>query len=183
MLKIFFSFCLILLLLLFNFILEQRNVGILEKISQQLLATPANASNRSELEQQYKVQLDVLRQLEQRLRQQILSQRKQVGTSESKKQALIKLERDFQRVQGIAQSYKARVTRQQKQYQQRGTDPTGMGGMSADNRAANTLQQEQERFQIQLQEDVSFFFFIFHLFCRRTLPIFMLFALFSIRWI
>jgi hypothetical protein len=98
----------------------------------------------------YKVQMDVLRQLEQRVRDLILAQRKQ-SMNEAKKQTLIKLERDFERVQATAQSCRARVTRQQKQYQQRG------GAANADleqNSAANALQQEQERFQVQIQEDV-----------------------------
>ena len=133
----------------------QRNVGILEKISQQLLSTGTSSGIRSELEQQYNVQLDVLRQLEQRVRDAILVQRQQ-ATNEAKKQALKKLERDFERVQATAQSCKAKVARQQKQLQQRG----GGGGANnaastsmSDNAAANALQQEQERFQMQLQED------------------------------
>ena len=63
--------------------------------------------------------MDVLKQLEQRLREQILAQRK-TSSNESTKQTLIKLERDFERVQATAQSYKSKVTRQQKQFQQRG---------------------------------------------------------------
>lgn len=98
--------------------------------------------------------MDVLKQLEQRVRDQILTQRRQA--SESQKQALVKLERDFERVQGLAQSAKAKVARQQKQFQQRG----GAGGAAnaaalEQNTAANTLQMQQERFQIQLQQDVS----------------------------
>jgi hypothetical protein len=129
----------------------QRNVGILEKIAQQLLTNTTNKSARSELEQQYKVQLDVLRQLEQRVRDQIVAQRKQ-SMNDAKKQTLIKLERDFERVQATAQSCRARVTRQQKQYQQRGD---GANANLEQNSAANALQQEQERFQVQIQEDVS----------------------------
>lgn len=89
-------------------------------------------------------------QLEQRVRGQILAQRKQ-SSSEAKKQTLIKLERDFERVQATAQSCRAKVTRQQKQYQQRGADAANLN----DNAAANSLQHEQERFQLQMQEDVS----------------------------
>eukprot|EP00339_Tiarina_fusa_P011497 CAMPEP_0117034318 /NCGR_PEP_ID=MMETSP0472-20121206/24445_1 /TAXON_ID=693140 ORGANISM="Tiarina fusus, Strain LIS" /NCGR_SAMPLE_ID=MMETSP0472 /ASSEMBLY_ACC=CAM_ASM_000603 /LENGTH=256 /DNA_ID=CAMNT_0004743461 /DNA_START=455 /DNA_END=1222 /DNA_ORIENTATION=+ len=128
----------------------QRNVGILEKISQQLVSTGSNSATRNELEQQYKVQLDVLRQLEQRVRSAILAQRQQ-ATNEAKKQALRKLERDFERVQATAQSCKAKVTRQQKQLQQRGGNAANNN--ATDNAAANALQQEQERFQIQIQED------------------------------
>jgi len=126
----------------------QRNVGILEKIAQQLLtSTSSNRSARTELEQQYKAQLDVLRQLEQRLRDLILNLRKSASASDS--QRLQKLERDFERVQATAQSCSARVTRQQKQYQQRGD----AAALQANNAAANTLHQEQQRFQMQVQED------------------------------
>ena len=97
----------------------------------------------------YKAQLDVLRQLEQRLRDLILNLRKSASASDS--QRLQKLERDFERVQATAQSCSARVTRQQKQYQQRGD----AAALQANNAAANTLQQEQQRFQMQVQEDVS----------------------------
>jgi t-SNARE complex subunit (syntaxin) len=93
--------------------------------------------------------------LEQRVRTAILAQRQQ-ATNEAKKQALRKLERDFERVQATAQSCKAKVTRQQKQLQQRGggNDGTNNNNTSAtDNAAANALQQEQQRFQMQIQED------------------------------
>jgi hypothetical protein len=97
----------------------------------------------------YKVQLDVLKQLEQRLREQILTQRK--AANESSKQTLVKLERDFDRVQATALSYKAKVSRQQKQFQQRGAnEATSL----VQNNAANALQQEQAQFQMQVQEDV-----------------------------
>lgn len=102
----------------------------------------------------YNVQLDVLKQLEQRLREQILAQRK-TSSNESTKQTLIKLERDFERVQATAQSYKSKVTRQQKQFQQRGGG-NALSGSYENNNAATTLQQEQARFQMQVQEDVSY---------------------------
>ena len=96
--------------------------------------------------------MDVLRQLEQRVKDQILAQRKQSSSSsEAKKQTLIKLERDFERVQATAQSCRAKVTRQQKQFQQRGA---AAAADLASNSAANSLQQEQERFQMQMHEDV-----------------------------
>lgn len=127
----------------------QRNVGILEKIAQQLLTTTSNKTAREELEQQYSVQLDVLRQLEQRVRDAILGQRGK-GV-ESQKQALVKLQRDFERVQGLAQSAKAKVARQQKQLQQRGS--AANSAALEENAAANALQLEQERFQLQIQQD------------------------------
>ena len=98
--------------------------------------------------------MDVLKQLEQRLREQILAQRK-TSSNESTKQTLIKLERDFERVQATAQSCKSKVTRQQKQFQQRGGG-NALSGSYENNNAATTLQQEQAGFQMQVQEDVSY---------------------------
>ena len=161
----------------------QRNVGILEKIAQQLLITTSanQQATRDELEQQYNVQLDVLRQLEQRVKDLITALRKNNGQATTSAtgvvvsnqsimggaynnnyaQTLTKLERDFERVQGLAHSAKAKVSRQQKQLQQRGGTGTGSGrtNFSAameENAAANALQLEQERFQLQIQQDVSF---------------------------
>eukprot|EP00934_Nitzschia_sp_Nitz4_P006887 Nitzschia sp. Nitz4//scaffold215_size37433//7169//8134//NITZ4_007746-RA/size37433-augustus-gene-0.34-mRNA-1//-1//CDS//3329542136//6877//frame0 len=121
----------------------QRNVGILEKIAQQLLTTTAGSA-RSELEQQYHVQCDVLQQLEQKVRDLLLAQRR---TGEQK-QALTKLERDFERVQGLATSAKAKVTRQQKQWQQRNA-----AALDQPTTQMQAMQQEQQQFQIQLQQD------------------------------
>ena len=90
----------------------------------------------------------MLRQLEQRVKDLIVAQRKQGNMANS--QALTKLERDFERVQGLAHSAKAKVSRQQKQIQQR-----GVTAALEENAAANALQIEQERFQLQLQQDVS----------------------------
>lgn len=75
--------------------------------------------------------------------------------NESTKQTLVKLERDFDRVQAIAQSYKAKISRQQKEFQQRGADePSSL----EQNNAVDALQQEQARFQMQVQEDVRMTF-------------------------
>lgn len=95
-----------------------------------------------------------MKQLEDRLREQIFAQRKS-ATNESTKQTLIKLERDFERVQTTVQSYKTKVTRQQKQFQQLGASGGGNTTSLEQNNAANTLQKEQARFQMQVQEDVS----------------------------
>ena len=111
-----------------------------------------------------------MKQLEQRLREQILAQRNAFGNNESTKQTLIKLERDFERVQATAQSYKSKVSRQQKQFQQRGGAGNAMGGSSGwneNNNAANTLQQEQARFQMQVQEDVRKTVFFHNSLCTR----------------
>ena len=103
----------------------------------------------------YNVQLDVLRQLEQKVKNLIVAQRKSSMSSAlgamSVPQTLTKLERDFERVQGLAHSAKAKVNRQQKQLQQRGAAIPVM----EENSSSNALQLEQERFQMQLQQDVS----------------------------
>jgi t-SNARE complex subunit (syntaxin) len=118
----------------------------------------------------YKAQSDVLRQLEQRLREQILSQRQrysqnvnQDDSSSTQKQALLKLERDFERVQTSVQTTKAKVSRQMKQYQQRqaaaaavaGNDNTYSGDNMSTSASNNTmlLQQQYAQQQLQLQQD------------------------------
>jgi Fe2+ transport system protein B len=135
---------------------QKRNVGILEKIAQQLLSgsstTKTSTVERKELEQQYKVQLDVLRQLEDRVRQQLVQQQKQQPQSTT---SISKLERDFERVQSVAQACKARVARFQKQLQQRGDDAAMAADKASSSASANVLQQDQQRFQMQLQQDVS----------------------------
>lgn len=99
--------------------------------------------------------MDVLRQLEQRVREQIMAQRRSsaASSSEHHKQALIKLERDFERVQGLANAAKARVNRQQKQLQQRGASAVATAALEQ-NSVAQTFQQEQKLMQMQLQQDV-----------------------------
>ena len=125
----------------------------MEKIAQQLQASGtssarSNIEHRLELEQQYKVQLDVLRQLEQRVREQLQSQRR-ASTNETKKQALSKLERDFERVQGTAQNCRTKVNRFLKQQQKHSAADAANSSS-----AVNSFHQEQERFQLQIQEDV-----------------------------
>ena len=125
----------------------------------------------------YKVQSDVVRQLEQKVRDQLQSQKSTLGTTttasstsssstttttssalETKKQTIFKLERDLERVQAIAQSCRAKVTRQQKQMQQRGDlANTTTSTTTTSSHAIYALQQEQERVQLQLQQDVRVF--------------------------
>jgi t-SNARE complex subunit (syntaxin) len=102
----------------------------------------------------------VLRQLEQKLKEQIVGQRNRLKSSSdtsSQKQALMKLERDFERVQNNVSATKAKVTRQMKQYQQRGgTDGDNMSetiGSSSGNGSANMLQTQQQLIQQQLEQD------------------------------
>jgi hypothetical protein len=152
---------------------QKRNVGILEKIAQQLLSgsstTKTSTVERKELEQQYKVQLDVLRQLEDRVRQQLVQQQKQQPQSTT---SISKLERDFERVQSVAQACKARVARFQKQLQQRGDDAAMAADKASSSASANVLQQDQQRFQMQLQQDVSLKCRIMCIFAFAFAPIF-----------
>mmetsp|Transcript_60573 Transcript_60573/g.148621 ORF Transcript_60573/g.148621 Transcript_60573/m.148621 type:complete len:288 (-) Transcript_60573:198-1061(-) len=148
----------------------QRNVGILEKIAQSLLTTSISgggSSTRSELEMQYKAQCDVLRQLEMKLKEQIVGQRnrlKNAGETSTQKQALMKLERDFERVSNAVVATKSKVTRQMKQYQQRAANNNNVGGdnlsttigsSSAGNQStsAQMLQTQQQLIQQQLEQD------------------------------
>ena len=98
-------------------------------------------------EYRYKAQSDVLRQLESRLKEQILAQRQRVGSG-TQKQALAKLERDFEKVQGSVQVTKAKVTKQQKQYAARGAN-----AVDANTTTQNYLQQQHAQQQLLLQQD------------------------------
>ncbi|KAG7340199.1 hypothetical protein IV203_033553 [Nitzschia inconspicua] len=144
----------------------QRNVGILEKIAHALInnttTTTKSASSRTELETQYQAQSDVLRQLEQRLKEQIMAQRQRLASASdtsAQKQALQKLERDLERVQSSVQATKAKVSRHLKQYQQRNNNTnTGGGGYdpnydSSSSNSANLLQQQHQQQQLLLQQD------------------------------
>jgi 4-diphosphocytidyl-2C-methyl-D-erythritol kinase len=104
----------------------------------------------------YRAQWDVLKQLEQKVRELLQSQRAKNTADETTKQTLLKLERDFSRVQEIAINTNSKIHKAQKQWQQRGSVavPTSESRGSG----ASVFQQEQERMQAQLQQDVS---------CRR----------------
>lgn len=128
-----------------------RNVGILENIAQALLT---GGRNRSELEQQYKAQSDVLRQLEARLKEQIMGQRQRIknqSQTSSHKQALMKLERDFEKVQASVTNTKSRVQKQMKQYQQ--LDSAKLQDERAANNSNNSARSALEQQQILIQRD------------------------------
>mmetsp|Transcript_13105 Transcript_13105/g.14359 ORF Transcript_13105/g.14359 Transcript_13105/m.14359 type:complete len:297 (-) Transcript_13105:64-954(-) len=145
-----------------------RNVGILEKIAHALLTSHNSGRNRDEYEQQYKAQSDVLRELESRLKQQMKGQRARLGnqsstassTTSAHKQALLKLERDFERVQSTVTATKSKVTKQMKQHQQRGAAATAARQQQEDVDAANnannhpnSAQQKLQQQQLVLQQD------------------------------
>lgn len=117
----------------------QRNVGILEKIVQSLIAKQARGlpSVDDELEMQFNAQVDVLAQLEQKLQKQLEGAK---GTT------WIKLQRDLERVQGRAKGLQESVARMRKNAKH--APPPSTDGMT---------QQEAFEYQqqLQLQEDVS----------------------------
>jgi len=150
-----------------------RNVGILEKIAHALFTSNNSGRNRDEYEQQYKAQSDVLRELESRLKEQMKGQRTRLGnqsttssTTDAHKQALLKLERDFERVQSTVTATKAKVSKQMKQYQQRGAAASAARQQQEEvdaaknannhpNSAKNKLQQQQLVLQQdRLQEEI-----------------------------
>ena len=108
----------------------------------------------------YKAQSDVLRQLESRLKDQIMGQRQRIknqSQTSSHKQALLKLERDFEKVQSSVTHTKAKVQKQMRQYQQldnaRMQDERAVN--SSNNSARTALQQQQMLVQKdQLQQEI-----------------------------
>ena len=104
----------------------------------------------------YKVQWDVLKQLEQKVRELLQAQRAKTNTTdETTKQTLLKLERDFNRVQEVALSTNSKIQKAQKQWQQRGSVAQSMSRSNSS--GASVLHQEQERIQAQLQQDVRWY--------------------------
>ena len=103
-----------------------------------------------------------MRELEARLKEQLLAQRQRCAnsnpthssSSSAQKQALLKLERDFERVQAITVATKAKVVRHRKQAQQREAavrhdDAAAHASADPHNHARTVLQQQQ----VQLQQD------------------------------
>lgn len=134
--------------------MNQRNVGILDKIVQQLSIarrqTPGSA-NFNELQVQYNVQLDVVTQLEERVKQYLKT------SPHSSSPQLVKLKRDFERVQARVQTMKADAEKFEKIIKSAGgaNDYTGRSSSTAQTtEAPNSYQQ----MQLQIQQDVSFSF-------------------------
>lgn len=96
----------------------------------------------------------MLRQLEARLKEQILAQRQRINNqsqTSSHKQALMKLERDFERVQSSVTHTKSRVQKQMKQYQQMGS--AKMQDERAANMSNNSARSALEQQQVLIQRD------------------------------
>ncbi|KAL7558395.1 hypothetical protein ACA910_003260 [Epithemia clementina (nom. ined.)] len=141
----------------------QRNVGILEKIVQSLTKTTTNSNkasfrdnNKDELELQYRAQADVITQLGQKVHDLIHLHRQQqssgTGTTADSvlKTTLIKLERDFDRVQKQATALTQTVDRLRQQQQQK---LSAVHQESSSSSGAAAYEQYQQQMQVQLEED------------------------------
>lgn len=133
-------------------LLSQRNVGILEKIVQSLTrASGGSFYDTKELNMQFKAQVDVISQLETKLLIQI--QAAKDDGRHNKSTAVIKLSRDFERVQHQAVQYQEQVTRLHQQQAAVAAAAQDTGG-SGDSSAA-VQEDSYQQLQRQLEEDVS----------------------------
>lgn len=159
--------------LLRSSIFTKRNVGILEKIVQSLTVQSRQQQfkplsfHSEELSLQYKAQVDVVGQLEDKVRQLLstMPQKTDVtagynSSSDSNRTAVIKLQRDFERVQARANALIQGMTKLEKELRQQAANA------SKNNTAAlayeqQLLQQQQsqqpldhyQQVQIQLHHD------------------------------
>jgi len=146
----------------------QRNVGILEKIVQQggqIMRNNNNNTNSSrynnnsasirELQMQCKAQLDVVYQLEQRVQRliQLQIQEQIQNSSGTNNPQLVKLSKDFDRVQAQVTRLRKQIDSMQQSFINNNAvhDENEIAGKAA--QESNTYQSDQERIQIQLQED------------------------------
>jgi peptidoglycan hydrolase CwlO-like protein len=125
-------------------------VGILQKIVQSLTVRPASLYNE-ELNTQYKAQVDVIHQLEAKVKGLIASE-----SSKTQNATVVKLERDFERVAAQANSLQNGVERLRKERKK--LPPSVDSSLTQTTAAPDHYQQVQ----MQLQEDVSIHSFCFH---------------------
>lgn len=132
----------------------QRNVGILEKIVQQLgigRKQGAGAATLKEFQLQYDVQVDVVTQLEGRVKHQLTS-------GQSSAPQIVKLKRDFERVQARVQSLKLDVERMERMAKS-SAGGAASGGYNANNNASSSSAHNQnsassqQQMQLQMQQD------------------------------
>lgn len=124
-------------------------MGILDKIVQQMSIAARQRTSATELQLQYDVQVDVVLQLEDRVKQQLKAARSTAPQA-------VKLERDFDRVEARVRTLKLEAQRLEKQRKSTpAVDATsGFATMTlpaAEHGAADTYQQ----MQLQLENDVS----------------------------
>lgn len=124
----------------------QRNVGILEKISHSLVTSTKNCP---ELDAQYRAQMDVLGQLEDKIRRLIDEQL--IHSSPQHQSTVTKLQRDFDRVQNRVRAMQSAVEKWKKQQHVKAAS-------IAPTTTANTLTVEEQQYQLQLQlqQDVRY---------------------------
>ena len=102
---------------------------------------------------QYNAQVDVIGQLEERVR--TLLQQQKASASSSQKTALIKLERDFERVLQRAKQLQSTVVRQRKQAASKAKAAAAAAAAQNGSNANQTPADHYEQQQLQLQQDVS----------------------------
>ena len=99
-----------------------------------------------ELQLQYDVQVDVVTQLEGRVKQQL-------NSAQSSAPQIVKLKRDFERVQARVQSLKLDVERLERLAKSSGG--AGYAGVSSSSSAQNQdFAASQQQVQLQMQQDV-----------------------------
>jgi hypothetical protein len=127
----------------------QRNVGILDKIVQQMnIASKQGVTGSAkELQLQYDVQVDVVTQLEGRVQQHL-------NNSQSSAPQIVKLKRDFERVQARVRALKLDAERLEKQIKSSGS-VGGASGSSGGYSQTQDAAQSYQQMQLQIQQDVS----------------------------
>jgi hypothetical protein len=121
----------------------QRNMGLLEKIVQSLTATTKPSP---ELGVQYKAQIDVLGQLEDKIRR--LLQQTPPPKAAAPAQQWSKLQRDFDRVQQRVTAMQSAVERWKKQQQ------SATAVHISSSTPAATSEDQKQQMQLLIQEDV-----------------------------
>ena len=144
------------LVLILHLIFSKRNVGILEKIVQSLNSRTSSSGDLTV--QQYQAQNDVLQQLEEKIRSLLRQQPKQ-------NTAVIKLKRDFERVQLRASQLQESATKKISYIQsnqgasnkyaaaQSSNNPFSNHLSTTDSNDAAILVEQQRLQQLQLEED------------------------------
>lgn len=120
-------------------------MGILEKIVQSLTAN-ARGIPSEELSAQYKAQIDVLGQLEDKIRRQLQN------LSSAEKNTLSKLQRDFDRVQTRVTSMQGAVERWKEQHKRSVASGSSSSGFQTS--GAVSAADQSQQMQLQMQEDV-----------------------------
>lgn len=137
-----------------SFFPAQRNVGILEKIVQSM----TTQKNSEEAAVQYNAQVDVIQRLAAKVDQQLSTQKK-LEKNPTVKTALIKLERDFDRVKDRVAALQESVSKMRKQSAALRQQQAAAGVLNDPNKSEESMGYEefQRHMELQLQQDVSAF--------------------------